>query len=96
MSKLRLNENPELTAEYKAANLNHTAEQWIVEALNVNNQHCNDDAIAVSNLLILRPGRPPEQHREIQGVNKRGAAGALPKPPLPGRRKPKKGRSARN
>jgi hypothetical protein len=40
-----------MIADYKAANPNHTAEEWIAEALNVNNQHCSDDAIAVSNLL---------------------------------------------
>lgn len=51
MSKPRPNEDTEMIADYKAANPNHTAEEWIAEALNVNNQHCSDDAIAVSNLL---------------------------------------------
>ena len=51
MSKLRPNEDPEMIAEYKASKPHHTVEQWITEALNINNQHCSDDALAISNLL---------------------------------------------
>jgi hypothetical protein len=52
-TRLNPNEDPELIEEYKQEHPNHTAEQWIHEAIYVNNGHCSDDAIAVANLLYL-------------------------------------------
>ena len=68
MSKrLRPNEDRETMAEYKKACPQHTAEEWIVEALRINNNHCSDDAIGVSNLLYcaleIRPGTQVFQPR---------------------------------
>jgi hypothetical protein len=54
MSKrLRPNEDRETIAEYKQARPNHTAAEWIEEALKVNNSSCSDDAIGISNLLYI-------------------------------------------
>ena len=50
-ARLRPNEEPETMAEYRAARPQHTAADWIQEALTINNQHCSDDARAISNLL---------------------------------------------
>lgn len=52
MSKrLRPNEDPEQIAAWKKTHPSYDTRQWIVEALNINNQSCSDDAIGVSNLL---------------------------------------------
>jgi hypothetical protein len=48
---MRPNEDPETIAEYRQARPQHTAADWILEALDINNEHCSDDAIAISNLL---------------------------------------------
>jgi hypothetical protein len=49
--KVRPNEDLETMHDYKRDFPNHTAADWVMEALNVNNQHCSDDAITISCLL---------------------------------------------
>jgi hypothetical protein len=52
MSKrLRTNEDRETIAEYKQTRPQHTAAEWIEEALYIATQHCEDHDIAVSNFL---------------------------------------------
>ena len=52
MSKrLRPNEDPETIAEYKQERPQHSAADWIKEALYISGQHCEDDDIAVCNFL---------------------------------------------
>jgi hypothetical protein len=52
MSKrLRPNEDREQIATLKQSYPGYDASKWIVEALNINNQSCSDDAIGISNLL---------------------------------------------
>jgi len=52
-SKHRPNEDPKYIQEMLSVRPNRTARQWIEEALAVNNDHCSDDAITVSNMLYL-------------------------------------------
>jgi hypothetical protein len=47
------NEDRELMEEYKKDRPNHTAYEWILEALYINNESCSDNAIAVANFLYL-------------------------------------------
>jgi hypothetical protein len=50
-NRVRPNEEPETIAEYKAARPNHTAKEWIEEALYVSGQHCEDHDLEVSTFL---------------------------------------------
>jgi len=52
-TKLRPDEDREHMQEMRAARPNHTAKDWIKEALALNTTHCGDDARAVTNMLYL-------------------------------------------
>jgi hypothetical protein len=48
---LRPNEDPETIADYKQRRPEHTAADWIKEALYVSGQHCEDHDLEVSTFL---------------------------------------------
>ena len=52
-SREKPNEDGELLRQFRTANPKHNAATWIYEALLLNNNHCSDDAVAISNLLYL-------------------------------------------
>jgi hypothetical protein len=52
-TKPRLYEDPEHMQEMRADRPNHTARDWIEEALALNTAHCGDDARAITNMLYL-------------------------------------------
>jgi len=61
--RLRPNEDQEYMASLKREHPGHSQEQWIGEALGVNNFHCSDDAITFSNMLYCALGAQRQPKR---------------------------------
>ena len=59
-TKLRPNEDREYMKEMRSARPSRTSRQWVEAALAVNNDHCSDDAITISNMLYLALDSPKQ------------------------------------